>query len=349
MSRSYVCSSKSTQLLFIISTIAAFVVNPPAAHALKIHTNPTNEYNTLKHRKLLLDQQTPLQQAISQYIPIDQLASYLKGYTKRCGDISRLITIGKSEKYSYPIYALEISDKPGVEEPEPNVKLVAGIHGDEPLGLILTTGLAEWLCANYNTDDTARKIVAQSHLYLVPTLNPDGYKDATRTNGKGYDLNRNFPDRFRNFTASNFPIQSETSAIINWLNQTQFVSSLAFHGGSLVANYPWDASRDMSAVYTAAPDDAAFKFLATTYSKAHASMAAQATEEFPDGMTNGAAWYSIQGSMQDYNYGVGKCMELTIELGDVKWPDKKALPKIFEDNRNSLLDFITASAFGGYV
>ena len=38
-------------------------------------------------------------------------------------------------------------------------------------------------------------------------------------------------------------------------------------------------------------------------------------QEFPrGGTTNGAAWYPIYGSMQDWNYIVGGCMELTLEL-----------------------------------
>ena len=38
-------------------------------------------------------------------------------------------------------------------------------------------------------------------------------------------------------------------------------------------------------------------------------------QEFPNGgTTNGANWYPIYGSMQDWNYVVGHCLELTLEL-----------------------------------
>lgn len=48
-----------------------------------------------------------------------------------------------------PLWALEISDHPGVAEAEPAVKYVGGVHGDEPTGRVLTLALGEWLCANF--------------------------------------------------------------------------------------------------------------------------------------------------------------------------------------------------------
>jgi hypothetical protein len=68
------------------------------------------------------------------------------------------------------------------------------------------------------------------------------------------------------------------------------------------------------------------------------------------GITNGAAWYSIFGGMQDWNYIMGKCMELTVELSMQKYPLGGAqLTKLWQDNSASLLKWAEMTAFGGWV
>ncbi len=61
-----------------------------------------------------------------------------------------------------------------------------------------------------------------------------------RYNAKGYDLNRNFPDLFEARTETQ---QVETTTMIRWFSSHDFVLSANLHGGSLVANYPYDNYR----------------------------------------------------------------------------------------------------------
>lgn len=46
------------------------------------------------------------------------------------------------------------------------------------------------------------------------------------------------------------------------------------------------------------------------------------------------------GGMQDWNYVNTNCFEVTIELGCYKYPPAAELPKYWEQNRKSLLQFI---------
>ncbi|XP_068085005.1 carboxypeptidase D [Anabrus simplex] len=200
-----------------------------------------------------------------------------------------------------------------------------------------------------------------------------------RKNHRRVDLNRNFPDHFRKNT---IPPQVETTAVIKWLNDVPFILSASLHGGALVANYPFDntpedtwdiASKlidnsvqdeDMADIWkrfanvtgapstpSPTPDDDVFKHLATVYSFTHPTMhkgqecPGQKTK-FKDGITNGAAWYSLTGGMQDYNYVWHGCFELTLEISCCKYPKQEELPTLWQENKEAMLRF-TAQAHHG--
>lgn len=74
-------------------------------------------------------------------------------------------------------------------------------------------------------------------------------------------------------------------------------------------------------------------------------------ENFPDGITNGAAWYSVTGGMQDWSYVVGGAYELTLEVGCDKFPPAAQLPEFWKQNREALLQYVEQAQHGitGYV
>lgn len=64
-----------------------------------------------------------------------------------------------------------------------------------------------------------------------------------RYNARGFDLNRNFPDYFKQNTKREQP---ETDAVKEWISKIQFVLSGSLHGGALVASYPYDNTPNSS-------------------------------------------------------------------------------------------------------
>ncbi|KAJ4850240.1 hypothetical protein Tsubulata_008171 [Turnera subulata] len=289
------------------------------------------------------------------YMTNSELEKAVKDFGDRCGSISRIYSIGHSVN-GVPLWVIEISDKPGQEEPEPAFKFIGNVHGDEPVGRELLILLANWICDNYMKDPLATLIVENIHLHILPTMNPDGFSLKRRGNANDIDLNRDFPDQYLHFAddipfmKSNgqvnfqfFPVnndmdarQPETIAVMNWLREIRFTASATLHGGALVANYPWDGTEDKRRYYYGCPDDDTFQFMASIYSNSHRNMSL--SKEFPGGITNGASWYPIYGGMQDWNYIHAGCFELTLEISDDKWPNAIELPTLWEYNKMSLLN-----------
>ena len=86
-----------------------------------------------------------------------------------------------------------------------------------------------------------------------------------RPNAHNVDLNRNFPDQF-GVTLNNRHQEPETVAVMTWIKSLPFVLSANLHGGSLVANYPFDNTKEGHSVYSKSPDDAAFRMVSESYS-----------------------------------------------------------------------------------
>ena len=166
---------------------------------------------------------------------------------------------------------------------EPEFKFVANMHGNEVVGREMLLRLAQYLCEEYSNNQEIQSLLNNTRIHLLPSLNPDGWEKATanrgqdwligRTNANGVDLNRDFPDldnlayhsdgktdHLFNLNALDHQFQPETQAVIEWILENPFVLSANLHGGSLVANYPYDATPDASVHrYTASPDDDTFR------------------------------------------------------------------------------------------
>jgi hypothetical protein len=150
-----------------------------------------------------------------------------------CAGISHLSSIGKSQD-GLDIPLFEISTQPGVPQAKPSFAFIANMHGDEPVGREFVLRLARLLCVTHRRANagggggvsgflggltgkgggggggvgldagdaphakTAAALVAGARLFLLPTMNPDGFARRRRGNVNNADLNRDFPDQFKN-------------------------------------------------------------------------------------------------------------------------------------------------------
>ncbi|XP_037917413.1 carboxypeptidase D isoform X3 [Hermetia illucens] len=245
----------------------------------------------------------------------------------------------------------------------PMFKYVGNMHGDESVGRELLVQLALYLLFNYDRVPEVTGLVNTTDIYLMPTMNPDGFARSEegrceslpsyvgRSNAAGIDLNRDFPDRLDNKVETQLKIrQPETLAIMQWVVNNPFVLSANFHGGAVVASYPFDNSiyHHECCEDSPTPDDKVFRHLARTYAQHHPIMkdGRDCNETFADGIVNGAYWYELSGGMQDFNYVFSNCFELTLELSCCKFPPASELPNEWRKNKRSMLEYLKQTHIG---
>ncbi|MCB9897948.1 MAG: hypothetical protein H6825_08090 [Planctomycetes bacterium] len=275
--------------------------------------------------------------ALAGYPTYTDLSNELAALAAAHPDLCRLVDAGRSVQGRH-LWMLRISDDPDLEQDEPEFRFVSTIHGNEPVGMVTCLDLAHLLLESYGSDPDVTQLVDECELWIMPLMNPDGYVAQTRYNAHGVDLNRDFPDRVTdplNTTAGREP---ETQALMEFGFTHSPVLSANFHTGSLVVNYPYDSDPNPFASYSATPDDALIASQSLTYASLNPPMSA--SPYFANGITNGVAWYTVYGGMQDWNYVWQGCTDLTIELSDTYWPSASALPGLWDDNRDAMLAYM---------
>lgn len=266
-----------------------------------------------------------------------ELTSELQAIAAANPSICHLYNIGDSHQ-GRELWFMKISDNVDVEENEPEFKYISTMHGDEPVGMELCMNLINLLVDDYGTDPQITNLVDNVEIWIMPLMNPDGYTSHSRYNSQGRDLNRDFPDRVSDPNNTTTGRGTETKHVMNWAFAHSSVLSANFHGGALVVNYPYDSDPNPWANYSATPDDALFIQQSLAYSTLNGPM--YNSSQFNQGITNGVAWYAIYGGMQDWNYVWMGCNEVTIELGNNKWPNYSQIAGLWSNNRDSMLAYM---------
>ena len=268
------------------------------------------------------------------------MMNYAETYSDRCS----LIELGTLES-GRKLLLIRINDDE--TKAKPKVLLSSTIHGDETTGYILMLRLIDELLTNEGLPEV-NNVRNNIDLFICPNANPDGtyfegnhtVNGATRNNAFGVDMNRNYPDCVEGDHPDNKSYALETQLFMSLAEEYQFTMAANYHGGAEVINYPWDNRK------TRHVDNEWWRMLSRQY-------ADLAQEENPDymtdrdnGITNGADWYKIYGSRQDYMNYYQQCRELTVECSTTKCPPASDLPMYWDYNRNSIYAFLNQVLFG---
>ena len=186
-------------------------------------------------------------------------------------DICKLDTIGVSQELGLVIQAMKISDNPGIEEDEPAILLDGLHHANEPVSMESCLAILDYLLVNYGADTTVTNWVDSIEIWIVPILNPDGWKYVVEDNlaspwwrknqrdnnvngvfdpdYDGVDINRNYdynwatggsgdPSSWTYRGPAPFS-ETEAQAKRDLALSQKFVLSLSYHSHGEIIIYSW--------------------------------------------------------------------------------------------------------------
>ncbi|HEY3386143.1 MAG TPA: M14 family zinc carboxypeptidase [Saprospiraceae bacterium] len=239
------------------------------------------------------------------------------------------------------IYVVKISDKPEIDENEPEV-LYTGLHHARELISVSQTIYYMWyLLENYDKDPMIKQILDNTELYFVPVVNPDGmnYNMAgydptedvfTRNHRKnmrdndgngsfepeidGVDLNRNYGHKWGHDEEGSSGFEGsdtyrgpyafsepETQAIASLCNTHDFQFALNHHAYGNLLVYPWGYNNSHT------PDSVLY----TSYGELLTQL-----NRFVYGTGMQTVGYITNGDSDDWMYGAKGIYAMTPEVGD---------------------------------
>ncbi|WP_106791349.1 M14 family zinc carboxypeptidase [Aquimarina sp. Aq78] len=270
--------------------------------------------------------------------------------------LCKVENIGATGEGDKSLLFVKLSDNVNQNEQEPRVMYTSSMHGDEIAGYPMMLNLIDYLLGAYSNTShpkhaEIKNLLDNNEVWINPLANPDGtYRNsanntsvanATRGNANNVDLNRNYPDPDDGAHPDGNTYQTETVAFMNFADTKHFVLSANFHGGIELINYPWDT-------YAGAhPDEDYFIYVSKEYrDHCQANSPSGYFTGQNNGITNGYAWYEVQGGRQDYQIYNQKGREVTVELSNNKTPAANQLVNYWNYNREALLAFLKQINYG---
>ncbi len=262
------------------------------------------------------------------------------------------------------LWAMKISDNPGTDESEPEVRFDAMHHAREPQSMQSTIWLMLALLERYGTDALSTYLVNEREIWFVPCVNPDGYEHNRSTNpgggglwrknrranaggSIGVDLNRNYAhqwgfdnsgssgsgssETYRGTAAASEP---EVAAMQAFILSRNFATAVSAHTYSDLWLWPWGY------IAAAPPNNAEYVEIGDLCTLETDWLRGPA----------GAVLYLANGVTDDYDHALKGTISFTPEIGndsDGFWPPTGRIVPLAEITEPGFLR--SAWAAGAYV
>jgi len=247
-------------------------------------------------------------------LPYEKVKSFIKQVADNNPTTTKLIPVGDSDSGD-TIWGLQIGNGPN------HHLVVATHHGNE-------FGSTEVAAAFAN--DLAKNPVANSTVFVIPTLNISGFNNGVRnernSNGRALDPNRDYPGPC---TSSGPFLLKSTLSLAQFIEKNNIIVAATLHTFYPVVAYPWGMdTQDTGTLY----DDFFLKL----------AQAATVESGYPVGNSTKLV-YGADGTFEDYAFWKLGIWTLLFELGYSHNPNQTNLQNMVATNVPGLRRVVTVA------
>jgi hypothetical protein len=146
-----------------------------------------------------------------QFHTLDEVEAHVRELNATYPGLVDLRVIATSHQ-GRPVWDLVLTDE-SVPAAGKLVPILDGAHhGNEYAGGEVLLYAADLLLENHASNATARDLLRELEIHIVPVVNPDGWVAATRYNGNGVNLNRNYDIDWGNPLGTSNPVMGTVGA-----------------------------------------------------------------------------------------------------------------------------------------
>lgn len=269
-----------------------------------------------------------------------EMVSDLQNLTAAHPGIAMLVPLRQTYE-NRTLWAVKLSDNVSLDEAEPNITILGGIHARELIGVEVALYLLEKLAGGYGSNASIRRLVDGTQMWFVPMVNPDGHvfveqgndwrknRNSTTGGSIGVDINRNFGHLWgleaphtpsaEDFCGPAAFSENETQAVRDLVTAHPMKASISYHSFGPYILYPWGNSIDGTAVDPRLPELARNMSLAMPEGRRYTPMMAR-------------NMYPATGDTDDYFYANLSMLPFTVELASAYRPPDDQVAQICADN-----------------
>jgi hypothetical protein len=146
-----------------------------------------------------------------QFHTIDEVAAHIDELAASYPDLVSVRVLGNST-LGRPLWDVVLTDPSAPDEGKLVAILDGAHHGNEYAGGEVMLYAADLILENHATNATARQMLRDLEIHVIPVVNPDGWVAATRYNGNGVNLNRNYDLDWGNLLGTSNPVMGKAGA-----------------------------------------------------------------------------------------------------------------------------------------